>query len=127
MTLIFGKWYQSSVIHFFRGPYTHTIYQEDLHLDTNMRNQLYLETQIFIHHNLVQHKTFTLFMWHPAIKLLLYMTTILETSICYSMARGEGSTLLIGLHGSYVFFPCVHLLHTSYKISNSRIFLMPSF
>ena len=92
------------------------IYQEDLHLDTNMGDKLYLGSQIFIHHNLVQHKVFTLFMWHPAIKLLLYMTTILETSICYSMARGEGSTLLIGLHGSYVFFHVFifYTLHTKY-------------
>jgi len=40
-----------------------TLYQEDIHLNTNMRDQLYMRTQLFIHHNLVQHMTIALFMW----------------------------------------------------------------
>ena len=32
-----------------------TLHQEDLHLNTNMRDQLYVGTQLFIYHNLVQH------------------------------------------------------------------------
>jgi len=40
-----------------------TLHQEDLHLNTIMRDQLYTRTQLFIHHNLVQHMTIALFIW----------------------------------------------------------------
>ena len=42
-----------------------TVHQEDLHLNTNTRNQLYMRTQLFIHYNLVQYKILALFMWLP--------------------------------------------------------------
>ena len=42
-----------------------TLYREDLHLNTNMREQLYMKTQLFIHYNLIQHMTLALFMWLP--------------------------------------------------------------
>ena len=42
-----------------------TLHQKDLHLDTNMRDQFYIGTQIFIHHNLVEYKNLPLFMWLP--------------------------------------------------------------
>ena len=49
-----------------------TVHQEDLYLDTNMRDQLYMETQLFIHRNLVQY-SFTLY---DTMTLLQYMTTL---------------------------------------------------
>ena len=59
-----------------------TLHQEDIHLNTNMREQLYMKTQLFIHHNLGQHMTLALFMW-----LLYYDTTILHDNIAISYLR----------------------------------------
>ena len=42
-----------------------TLHQEHLHLDTNMRDQLYMETQFFIHRDLVQYKILALSMLLP--------------------------------------------------------------
>ena len=82
--------------HFFRGPILH---QEDLHLDTNMRDQLYIETQILIHHNLVQYKISTPFMW-----LSYHNTITLYDNLVISYLRQRrGAPLFIGLDDSYGF------------------------
>jgi len=59
-----------------------TLHQKYVHLNTNMREQLYMKTQLFIHHNLGQHMTLALFM-----SLLYYDTTILHGNLVISYLR----------------------------------------
>ena len=72
--------------------------------------------QLFIHHNLVQHKTFALFMW-----LSYHDTTTLHGNLVISYLRslmqwydkrgGEYPYLYDSM--AYMLLPCVHLLHIS--------------
>ena len=91
-----------------------------------MRYQLYMETQLFIHHNLLQYTTLELFMWLP-----YHDTTTLHGNLAISYLRP-----LISQYGkrggeypylqdtmTHMVFPYVHLLHTFfYKYLNSRVF-----
>ena len=86
--------------HFFCGPYIRTIPRSPSP-DTSMRDQFYLETQIFIHHNLVQHETLT---WQPCHLLL-------EISYTIVWQEGREASLFIGLHCSYSFVVCPSSAH----------------
>jgi len=74
-----------------------TLYQEDLHLDTCMRDQLYLRLKSLFTVTKYQdsYTLYTLYLCgYPTITLLLYMTTTPSSRdlLCYSMTREEGST-----------------------------------
>ena len=86
-----------------------------------------MRTQLFIHHNLLQHKTLVLFIWlsyHDTTTLhdnliISYLTPLMPW--CGNMG-GEHPYLYDSM--GHMVLPCAHLLHTFYKISNSRIFLV---
>jgi len=93
-----------------------TLHQEDFHLDINMKDQLYMGAQLFIHHNLVQYKTHLHFLCgYPIMTLLHYMATFPSPTwdlLCQGMAREEGRNPIYSTPWVMI-LPCVYLLHTS--------------
>ena len=91
-----------------------TLHQKDVHLNTNMIEQLYIKTQLFIHHNLVQHNS--LFALYVA--TLHYYTSwqhchlIRETFYAwYAKMGGEHLYLLDFM--AHMVLSFVHRLHNS--------------
>ena len=74
-----------------------------------------METQLFIHHNLVQHKILALFMWQPYHDTArLYdniVISYLRSLMPWYDKREVEHFLFIGLDGSYDFATCLSSTH----------------